>query len=518
MSRVRADRMVRTICRLAVALVSIVSVSAQSGAKNGEWRTWAGDLGSHPLRAARPDQRRQLQLARGGVAIQDRVARHASRLQPPDHAADDQRRALLHGRRAPRRGGASTRRPARCCGCTGSTKARAESPRVALRTRRRLLDRRSRRRADLLRDASAISSSGSNAKTGQPAQRLRQERRRRSASENDDQVMDLMTADVGWNGAPVVAKNVVIIGAVAQRGIAPRPRRMRRVTSAASTSRTGKRLWIFHTIPQPGEFGNDTWVNDSWSYTGNTGVWAPDHRRRRARHRLPAGRDADRRLLRRPSARQQSVRARAWWRSNLETGKRIWHYQFVHHGIWDYDIPCAPILADITVDGQADQGGRRSRPSRAFSSSSIAQTGAAGVADRGAAGRARRRCRANGLADAAVPDQAAALRTAGLSARRPDRLHAGAQGRGAEGRRRSTRSARSSRRRSSRGEDGKIGDALRAERRQLAGRLARSRDRTCSTCISHTLTARAVDGQRSEAIGHELHRASAAATTAAAPD
>ena len=72
--------------------------------------------------------------------------------------------------------------------------------------------------------------------------------------------------------------------------------------------RTGKRVWIFHTIPRPGEFGNETWENDSWSYTGNTGVWAHDVGRRRARLRLPAGRDADQRLLRRPSARQQPVR------------------------------------------------------------------------------------------------------------------------------------------------------------------------------------------------------------------
>ena len=63
--------------------------------------------------------------------------------------------------------------------------------------------------------------------------------------------------------------------------------------------RTGKRLWIFHTIPQPGEFGNDTWQNDSWAYTGNTGVWAQISVDEELGHRLPAGRAADRRLLRR---------------------------------------------------------------------------------------------------------------------------------------------------------------------------------------------------------------------------
>ena len=79
--------------------------------------------------------------------------------------------------------------------------------------------------------------------------------------------------------------------------------------------RTGKRLWIFHTIPRPGEFGNDTWEKDSWAYTGNAGVWAQMTRRRRARPGLPAGRAADRRLLRRPSSRATACSARASSRS-----------------------------------------------------------------------------------------------------------------------------------------------------------------------------------------------------------
>ena len=72
--------------------------------------------------------------------------------------------------------------------------------------------------------------------------------------------------------------------------------------------RTGKLLWTFNTIPRPGEFGNDTWENDSWAVNGNTGVWTQITRRRGARPRLPAGRDADVGLLRRPSSRQQPVR------------------------------------------------------------------------------------------------------------------------------------------------------------------------------------------------------------------
>ena len=116
--------------------------------------------------------------------------------------------------------------------------------------------------------------------------------------------------------------------------------------------RTGKRLWIFHTIPTPGEFGQRHVGEGLLVVLGQRGRVGAVLRRRRARHRLPAGRTVHRRLLRRTSARQQSVHARSLVAVDLNTGKRIWHYQLVHHGVWDYDIPCAPILADITVDGK----------------------------------------------------------------------------------------------------------------------------------------------------------------------
>ena len=72
--------------------------------------------------------------------------------------------------------------------------------------------------------------------------------------------------------------------------------------------RTGKRLWMFHTIPSPGEFGNETWENDSWAYTGNTGVWAQISVDEELGMAYLPVETADPRLLRRPSPRQQSVR------------------------------------------------------------------------------------------------------------------------------------------------------------------------------------------------------------------
>ena len=115
--------------------------------------------------------------------------------------------------------------------------------------------------------------------------------------------------------------------------------------------RTGKRLWIFHTIPEPGEFGNETWEKDSWVYTGNAGVWAQmsvDEQLGLAYLPVesPTG---DYYGGPRPG---NGLFGETLVAVDLQTGKRKWHYQLVHHGIWDMDIPCAPILFDVTINGR----------------------------------------------------------------------------------------------------------------------------------------------------------------------
>jgi quinoprotein glucose dehydrogenase len=115
--------------------------------------------------------------------------------------------------------------------------------------------------------------------------------------------------------------------------------------------RTGKRLWIFHTIPKPGEYGYNTWEKDSAEYTGNTGVWAQisvdeDLGMAYLPVELPTG---DYYGGHRPG---NGLFGESIVAVDLKTGQRKWHYQLVHHGIWDMDIPCAPMLIDITVDGK----------------------------------------------------------------------------------------------------------------------------------------------------------------------
>jgi quinoprotein glucose dehydrogenase len=91
---------------------------------------------------------------------------------------------------------------------------------------------------------------------------------------DNDQEIDLETGEVGLHATPVVAGDVVIVGAAHRASGSPKVKHNVNGYVRGFDVRTGKRLWIFHTIPRPGEFGNDTWEADSWAYTGNTGSWA----------------------------------------------------------------------------------------------------------------------------------------------------------------------------------------------------------------------------------------------------
>ncbi len=168
--------------------------------------------------------------------------------------------------------------------------------------------------------------------------------------ENDQQI-DLITGEVGYHSTPIIAKDVVIVGAAHRSGGVPRSKTNVKGYVRGFDVRTGKRLWIFHTIPSPGEFGNETWEKDSWSYTGNTGAWGQisvDEELGLAYLPIeePTG---DYYGGFRPGA---GLFGESLVAVDLRTGKRKWHFQLVHHGIWDNDIPCAPILADVIVDGR----------------------------------------------------------------------------------------------------------------------------------------------------------------------
>jgi quinoprotein glucose dehydrogenase len=168
----------------------------------------------------------------------------------------------------------------------------------------------------------------------------------------DDQPIDPITGEIGLHATPIIAKDVIVVGAAHLPGGAPKSKTHEKGFIRGYDVRTGKRLWIFHTIPSPGEFGNDTWEKDSWAYTGNAGVWAQmtvDEELGMVYLpvELPTG---DYYGGNRPG---NGLFGESLVALDLKTGQRKWHYQLVHHGIWDMDIPCAPILANITVGGRA---------------------------------------------------------------------------------------------------------------------------------------------------------------------
>ena len=168
---------------------------------------------------------------------------------------------------------------------------------------------------------------------------------------DDDQDMDLVTGEVGLHAAPTVAKNVVIVGAAHRTGANPKSRKNVKGYARGFDVKTGKRLWIFHTIPLPGEYGNETWEQNSWEYTGNTGVWGQiSVDEELGLVYLPVeSPTGDYYGGHRPG---NGLFGETLVALDLQTGARKWHYQLVHHGIWDMDIPAPPILADITINGQ----------------------------------------------------------------------------------------------------------------------------------------------------------------------
>jgi quinoprotein glucose dehydrogenase len=160
---------------------------------------------------------------------------------------------------------------------------------------------------------------------------------------------DFRVEQIGMNAPPIVCGDTVVTGSIINDfGVTKTmpPGHVR-----GWDARTGEMRWIFHTIPQQGEVGVDTWEDDAWRYSGNTNVWTmmscDDER---GIVYLPTSTPSDdhyggHRL-------GDNLFAESLVALDAKTGERKWHFQAVHHGIWDYDLPAAPNLVDITVDGK----------------------------------------------------------------------------------------------------------------------------------------------------------------------
>lgn len=162
--------------------------------------------------------------------------------------------------------------------------------------------------------------------------------------QNDDQEMDPTKGIIGLHAPPLVVNNTIIVGAA--------PTLASKGYIRGFDVKTGQRKWIFHTIPRKGEFGYETWTTPGQAETsGNTGAWAP------------MSADPDLNLVFVPVELPQTdmvgvsrtgpnLFGETLVALDIETGSRKWHYQMIHHGLWDRDISCAGILCDIPHDGK----------------------------------------------------------------------------------------------------------------------------------------------------------------------
>jgi quinoprotein glucose dehydrogenase len=164
-------------------------------------------------------------------------------------------------------------------------------------------------------------------------------------------VPDLIHGEIGIQSAPIVGGNTLIVGASFREGMTPKSMRNNKGYVRGFDVRSGKRLWIFHTIPKKGEAGYETWENGSADYTGNTGMWTqPAIDTELGLAYLPIeSPTGDYYGGHRPG---NDLYGETLVCVDLKTGQQKWHFQLVHHPLWDMDISSTPLLMEINVDGK----------------------------------------------------------------------------------------------------------------------------------------------------------------------
>ena len=157
--------------------------------------------------------------------------------------------------------------------------------------------------------------------------------------------------NLGASSPPVIYEDVVIVGPALRTGFVPPAKENTPGHVTAYDVRTGERIWTFHTVPQSeDEFGADTWLDGSIAYVGNAGVWAPFSLDEELGYvYLPV--EAATSDFYGGHRHGDNVPSSSLVALDAKTGELIWHFQIVHHDIWDYDPPTAPILLDVTIDG-----------------------------------------------------------------------------------------------------------------------------------------------------------------------
>ncbi|WP_419859168.1 hypothetical protein [Candidatus Palauibacter irciniicola] len=161
----------------------------------------------------------------------------------------------------------------------------------------------------------------------------------------------LETGYITSSSPPIVVNGVIVIGNSAEQGYNQSRRENVPGDILGYDARTGDFMWKFNVLPGPGEFGHETWENDAWEWTGDISSWAPlSADEERGIVYIPTnGATMDFWGGFRPGDNLFSTSLIAL---DVQTGERVWHYQLVHHDIWNYDTPQIPVLMDVTVDGE----------------------------------------------------------------------------------------------------------------------------------------------------------------------
>lgn len=156
---------------------------------------------------------------------------------------------------------------------------------------------------------------------------------------------------IGSSSPPVIANDVVIVGPAFLVGFRPVSMRNVKGDVRGYDVRTGALRWTFRTIPEPGEPGSETWEDSSLEYTGNGGVWPPfSADEELGLVYLPV--EAPTHDLYGGHRLGDNLYSSSLVALDTRTGERRWHFQVIHHDIWDYDMGSAPILVDVDVDGR----------------------------------------------------------------------------------------------------------------------------------------------------------------------
>jgi quinoprotein glucose dehydrogenase len=178
---------------------------------------------------------------------------------------------------------------------------------------------------------------------------------KRKQKYNPNEGVPLELGYITASSPPIVVNDVVVVGNSAEQGYHQTRQENVPGDILGYDAKTGKFLWKFHVIPRPGQVGHETWENDAWRWTGDVSSWAPmaaDHERgivyiptNSATQDMYGGFRPGNNLF-----------AASLIALDVKTGKRLWHYQMVHHDVWNYDTPTAPIVMDVTINGRRVPG------------------------------------------------------------------------------------------------------------------------------------------------------------------